>query len=115
VFVGRKKAIFVNGCFWHAHDCRIGLRKPKTNKDYWLPKIARTKLRDKRNVAELLTLGWDVLTLWECGIRNHAETLHGVLKNFAAANKAAIKFPLEASQSEFIDVAYADAPATIQS
>ena len=66
VFVGRRKAIFVHGCFWHGHDCREGIRKPKSNTGYWLPKIEGNQQRDARHMAALEALGWDVLTLWDC-------------------------------------------------
>lgn len=62
------KAIFVNGCFWHGHTCKHGLRQPKTNLDYWQGKIARNILRDKRNEDGLQRLGWEVLTIWECEV-----------------------------------------------
>lgn len=66
VFVARRKAIFVNGCFWHGHECKRGDRAPKTNADYWRAKIARNKARDADVRAALAASGWDVLTIWEC-------------------------------------------------
>ena len=68
-FIGRKKLIFVHGCFWHGHTCKHGLRKPKSNQSYWLPKIERTKVRDKTNIAKLVELGWTVLTVWGCELQ----------------------------------------------
>lgn len=65
-FVGRRVAIFVHGCFWHGHDCKRGARVPKTNTDYWLRKIARNRERDAQHCAELTSMGWRVLTIWEC-------------------------------------------------
>ena len=65
VFPSRRKVIFVNGCFWHAHGCRIG-RPPKSRTDFWLPKFERNRSKDKRNTRELRRLGWDVLTVWQC-------------------------------------------------
>lgn len=59
-------AIFVHGCWWHAHPCRRGARVPKTNRDYWLAKIDRNRRRDRRVADELRSLGWSVWTLWEC-------------------------------------------------
>lgn len=70
VFIGRRKAILVHGCFWHGHSCKIGIRKPLSNTDYWLPKIARTQLRDTRNFEQLKALGWEVLVLWECELKD---------------------------------------------
>ena len=66
VFPGRKKVVFVHGCFWHGHSCPRGARLPKTNKEYWRQKIAKNKERDRRRVEELQDLGWDVLVIWEC-------------------------------------------------
>jgi DNA mismatch endonuclease, patch repair protein len=71
-FVGRKKAIFVNGCFWHGHDCAEGSRKPKSNQEYWLPKIERTRERDSASIAVLEASGWSVLVLWECALGDRA-------------------------------------------
>ncbi len=82
VFARRKKVIFVNGCFWHAHDCQYG-RAPESRQDYWLPKLKRTKERDIENRAELESLGWEVLTVWECQIKGKDNTnLVDVLTTF---------------------------------
>ena len=67
VFPSRRKAIFVNGCFWHAHGCRIG-RPPRSRPEYWGPKLARNRARDKRNKADLRAMGWTVLTVWQCQV-----------------------------------------------
>ena len=66
VFRGRKKVIFVHGCFWHMHDCRLGRVKPKTRAAFWEEKRTGTVARDRRQVAELERCGWEVLTIWEC-------------------------------------------------
>jgi len=68
VFPGRRKAIFVNGCFWHGHDCRAG-RLPATNQSYWDGKIEANVRRDARKGAELQELGWRTLTVWQCELR----------------------------------------------
>jgi DNA mismatch endonuclease (patch repair protein) len=65
VFSGRKKVIFVHGCFWHAHDCSKG-RAPKSRLDYWKPKLKANKKRDRLQVRALEELGWSVLTVWQC-------------------------------------------------
>jgi DNA mismatch endonuclease (patch repair protein) len=70
VFIGRKKAIMIHGCFWHGHDCKEGRREPKSNRGYWLPKIERNRERDAQHLAELVRLGWSVLTVWECELRD---------------------------------------------
>jgi DNA mismatch endonuclease (patch repair protein) len=65
VFPSRRKVIFVNGCFWHAHGCRIG-RPPKSRPEFWLPKLQRNRSKDVRNRRALRALGWGVLTVWQC-------------------------------------------------
>jgi DNA mismatch endonuclease, patch repair protein len=66
VFPGKRKVILVHGCFWHGHNCNEGARRPKTNTDYWLNKIAKNQLRDAKTLQALLKDGWQVLTIWEC-------------------------------------------------
>jgi DNA mismatch endonuclease, patch repair protein len=69
-FVGRRKAIFVNGCFWHGHGgCSKG-RLPKTRLEYWAPKIERNKQRDADSVSQLERDGWAVMTIWQCETRD---------------------------------------------
>lgn len=70
VFIGRKKIIFVNGCFWHGHDCKAGQRLPTVNKEYWENKIENNKKRDKNNISLLAQHGWDILTVWSCELKN---------------------------------------------
>jgi DNA mismatch endonuclease, patch repair protein len=69
VFPGPKKVIFVHGCFWHSHKCARGRQVPKSNVDYWMEKLRKTQLRDRRNVRALKALGWQVVTLWECELK----------------------------------------------
>lgn len=64
-FPGRRKALFVHGCFWHGHDCPKG-QLPKSRPEYWVPKIDANKARDARKEAELRALGWEVATIWQC-------------------------------------------------
>jgi len=72
VFIGRRKLIFVHGCFWHGHNCSRGSRKPKTNKEYWHSKISRNRERDMENAGRLAMLGWRICIVWECELRNQA-------------------------------------------
>jgi DNA mismatch endonuclease, patch repair protein len=65
VFPARRKVIFINGCFWHAHGCRIG-RPPKSRPEFWLPKLEKNRSKDKQNRRALRRLGWEVLTVWQC-------------------------------------------------
>lgn len=84
VFAGRRKVIFVHGCFWHGHDCKRGARLPKTNVEYWVQKIARNKKRDKEHEMTLTNARWDVLVVWECQLRDEkrlSETLMAFLAN----------------------------------
>lgn len=60
-----RTVIFVNGCFWHKHDCPRFVW-PKSNQEYWIPKIERNVERDRRNTEELTNSGWNVITVWEC-------------------------------------------------
>ena len=70
VFSGRKKIIFVHGCFWHGHSCKRGAREPKTNVEYWRQKIARNKTRDAQHSNNLKKAGWNVLIVWECQLKD---------------------------------------------
>ena len=68
VFTRRKKAIHVNGCFWHQHPspaCPLRSR-PKSNAKYWTAKLDRNVERDRLNGVRLHDLGWQTLTIWEC-------------------------------------------------
>ncbi len=64
-----KTVIFVNGCFWHKHDCPRFVW-PSSNEEYWRPKIMGNVERDVRNTAELQKLGWNVIVVWECELKN---------------------------------------------
>jgi DNA mismatch endonuclease (patch repair protein) len=68
VFPKDRIAVFVDGCFWHGHECR-NLR-PSTNKDYWARKIAKNRLRDLKVTLSLTTSGWNVIRLWECQLKS---------------------------------------------
>lgn len=66
VFAGRRKVIFVNGCFWHGHECSVGSRLPKSNTEFWALKRKRNQERDARQLQELGALGWSTFVVWEC-------------------------------------------------
>jgi DNA mismatch endonuclease, patch repair protein len=66
VFAGRKKAIFIHGCFWHMHESCARARIPKSRVEFWTTKLSANRDRDTKNVAELQQAGWAVLTIWEC-------------------------------------------------
>jgi DNA mismatch endonuclease, patch repair protein len=69
VFGPRKKAIFVHGCFWHGHNCRKG-RLPKSNATFWRLKIDTNKKRDRKRLRQLNALGWKVLVIWQCQLKD---------------------------------------------
>ena len=63
-----KTVIFVNGCFWHKHNCKRFVWPP-SNEEYWKKKILRNVERDELNIKELKELGWKVLVVWECELK----------------------------------------------
>ena len=65
VFPSRRKVIFVHGCFWHSHGSKVS-HTPKSNFDYWGPKLERNVSRDRRNIEALRAAGWRALVIWEC-------------------------------------------------
>lgn len=68
-FPGRKKVIFVHGCFWHQHQkCPMGM-PPSSNLAYWGPKLARNVERDRENLAALKQNGWKAMVIWECQVK----------------------------------------------
>ncbi|WP_407355286.1 very short patch repair endonuclease [Methanolobus sp. WCC5] len=68
VFIGRKKAIFVHGCFWHKHDCKY-FKWPKSNIEFWHQKIEGNVKRDSYNYSKLVSAGWKYLVIWECELK----------------------------------------------
>ena len=69
VFPARRCVLFVDGCFWHGHECPIG-HLPSSNVDYWSNKIQKNRLRDERVRMLLRKQGWKVLSVWECEIQD---------------------------------------------
>ena len=72
VYASRRLTIFVHGCFWHGHDCPRGARSPKDNADYWRTKIARNRARDAETVTRLEAMGWRVMVIFECELKEPA-------------------------------------------
>lgn len=60
--------IFINGCFWHGHNCHL-FKWPSSRTEFWKQKIGQTQLRDIRNREAAISLGWRVLTVWECCVK----------------------------------------------
>jgi len=65
-----RAVIFVNGCFWHGHEGCKYFVLPKTNPEWWLRKINRNRELDQKNVGELNRIGWQVITIFECELKN---------------------------------------------
>jgi len=76
-----KTVIFVNGCFWHGHNCPKG-KLPETNREKWKEKIETNKKRDEKNYRLLKEFGWKVIIVWECQLKNRKirnKTLDGLV------------------------------------
>lgn len=82
-----KCVVFVHGCFWHAHEGCKYYRDPKSNAEYWIPKIQRNVERDKQAVRELTSMGWKVEIVWECELKKDAERRLDELARFIAGCK----------------------------
>jgi len=87
------KIIFVHGCFWHGHiDCPRA-KRPTTNKLFWNEKLNKNIERDKITVNNLKQLGWDVLTVWTCEVKD-TEKLRNKLLSFIEGHKEGISYEL---------------------
>ena len=75
-----RTVIFVNGCFWHLHNCKYFVY-PKQNADFWKNKINSNVERDRRNYNALIAAGWKVIIIWECQLKQkREETLTALVK-----------------------------------
>jgi len=72
VFPKKKIAIFINGCFWHGHGCKID-HVSKSNSIFWNNKIENNKERDKKVIKFLTNSGWNVIILWECEVESNQD------------------------------------------
>ena len=82
-----KTVIFVNGCFWHHHDnCKLAV-VPKTRTDFWLSKFERNRLNDLKHNQLLKSMGWRVITLWECVLKSDFEkTMNVIIERMKSVN-----------------------------
>lgn len=90
-----KTAIFVNGCFWHGHEGCKYFRLPKSNVEFWKEKIGRNIERDRESMQALLDLGWKIIRVWECELRNKAnreDTLNKIYKSITSPNGSSYSF-----------------------
>ncbi len=92
VFAGRRKVIFVHGCFWHRHDNCVLARMPKSNKDFWATKLERNKARDFANCHRLQEMGWETMVIWECELRDMDALLRRVV-HFLGPRGRALPMP----------------------
>jgi DNA mismatch endonuclease (patch repair protein) len=83
-----RKAIFVHGCFWHAHGCSKG-QPPKSRPEYWLPKLELNAERDRTKKEQLESLGWRVLVVWQCETKD-IEALTSRVRDFVDESENAI-------------------------
>lgn len=88
-----KKIIFVHGCFWHGHIGCQRAKRPTTNMNFWNEKLNKTIERDEITVNNLKQLGWDVLTVWTCEVKD-TEKLGNKLLSFIEAHKEEISHEL---------------------
>ena len=72
VFIDKRIAIFVDGCFWHGHDCRN--TRPKDNSDYWTRKRERNIQHDKEITERFENRGWMVIRVWECELSSKSKS-----------------------------------------
>ena len=82
-----RTVIFVNGCFWHKHDCPRFVW-PSSNQDYWRPKILGNVERDKKNADQLRSQGWNVIVVWECELKKAVrdERLYALCREIRGAS-----------------------------
>jgi len=88
VLAGRRKVIFVHGCFWHGHRGCSKATVPKSRQDYWIPKLKRNRERDLQSIDSLRDLGWDVLVIWQCQLADEA-TLAETLGHYLGSSRCA--------------------------
>jgi DNA mismatch endonuclease (patch repair protein) len=93
VFAGRRKVIFVNGCFWHFHDCRVGQHAPKANAEFWAAKRSRTRERDAAQRRQLEDADWEVLTVWECELKDGSALETQLVQFLGATHRASVGWP----------------------
>ena len=87
VFPGRRKILFVHGCFWHWHPdpgCKLA-RMPKSRQEFWRPKLEGNRRRDRENRVKLGELGWEVLEVWECEVGDLAQ-IKSRIENFLCSS-----------------------------
>lgn len=85
VFLRRRRAVFVHGCFWHRHKGCPNCRLPKSKLDFWKPKLEGNRKRDVKKQQELKRAGWEFLVIWECEVKD-GKSLAARLRSFMETN-----------------------------
>ena len=85
VFIRKRIAIFVHGCFWHVHGCKNSTT-PKSNRQFWYKKLMSNKVRDKKIKSELKNRGWKFYTVWECELESKKDRTLGKLLEYISYN-----------------------------
>lgn len=91
VFPGKRKVIFVHGCFWHQHGCKRSSQIPKSNQSFWGPKLERNRARDAEYLKALRADGWDCLVLWQCELNKPTRIRSRISKFLERENPRARK------------------------
>lgn len=90
-----RAVVFVHGCFWHGHGCRL-FKWPKTRREFWRVKIEGNRATDERNLESLLASGWRVATVWECAIKGKrpeaVEQVVGKVEKWLQSNRRVAEF-----------------------
>ncbi len=81
-----RTVVFVHGCFWHRHSGCSDATTPKTRTEFWTKKFEDNVSRDKRNAAALRNLGWDVVVVWECELKNTERLLKRLRKEITKSS-----------------------------
>lgn len=90
--------VFVHGCFWHRHGCRM-TTTPESRQGFWLAKFRENVERDSRNIEALLKEGWRVMVVWECTLRARAANPDVVSAQITAYLRSDIRFAESATES----------------
>jgi len=96
VFPKYRAAVFVHGCFWHGHGCKLFV-VPATNREFWLQKIGGNRSRDEQAIGALHGMGWRVMTVWECALRGRdrlpLDVVVSKINRWLHAKKATYELP----------------------
>jgi DNA mismatch endonuclease (patch repair protein) len=87
-----RAVVFVNGCFWHQHDCHL-FKWPATRQEFWKEKIARNVANDRSVTEQLREKGWRIATIWECALKgrtrlDHMETMQRLIDWIKSSDEA---------------------------